>query len=436
MRTVVTSFGSTGDVHPYLALAIELKKHNHDPVLAFPPHFASLVERFGLEFEPVGPDLQQVQADLIVAMQVMPDSADELRDMFAPLADALPEMFDKLSEITRDADVIISGPMQPCSRIIHEMTSIPFVSVQENHFGGGGSLAFQLATMSLINPFRAQFGLPPLRHPLTHDANSPQLALYAMSRHITPPPANWPSHYRMTGFFFLDDEQWQPYPGLIDFLAADGPLIVITFGSMTHNDPEALSDIIFKAVEEVGCRAIIQQGWSGLAQRKTPPNIHVAGFIPHSWLFPRAACIVHHGGPGTAAAAFRAGVPSVFVPHTFDQPIWGELAHDLGLVLPIPILELSAERLAKAISMTLCGPRYREIAASIGEKMRMEQGVRTARTLIEELVYRIGLHQEGAEGFRSGFDRGEARGEKMNRRKQFQQQRRLRRRTQGAGDDY
>src|SRR6185503_2604975 len=174
------------------------------------------------------------------------------------------------------------------------------------------------------------------RHPLTHDANSPQLALYAMSRHVFPPPPDWPAHYQMTGYFFFDDSSYEPYPELLEFLAAGEPPVVITFGSMTHDDPEAITELLLEAVGKVGCRTIIQQGWSGLAKREMPPGVHAAGFVPHAWLFPHASCVVHHGGPGTAAAAFRAGIPSIFVPHTFDQPIWADLAHDLGTVAPIP----------------------------------------------------------------------------------------------------
>jgi sterol 3beta-glucosyltransferase len=159
-----------------------------------------------------------------------------------------------------------------------------------------------------------------------------------------------------------------------------------------------------------------------------PPRVHAAEFVLHTWLFPRASCVVHHGGPGTAAAAFRAGIPSIFVPHTFDQPIWADLAHDLGTVAPIPLLELTAERLASAITTTLNEERYREVAARLREKILTEQGVRTAAELIEDLVYKIGLHDkaESAAG-EMGAVRGGAELPKGGRRRLYQQQQRLRR---------
>jgi sterol 3beta-glucosyltransferase len=429
MRAVITNFGSAGDVQPYLALIMEMRRHGHEVAFAFSPHFRSSIERHGVEFIPIGPDFQQMQYDIITTAVSTPNidnSADHMYSLFEPLVAALPQMFDELSEACRNADVLISGPLQPASRMLHELTSIPFVSIQEAHFGGGGTPAYQQATTALINPFRAQYGLPPLHHPLTHDANSPQLALYAISRHVLPPPPDWPPHYHMTGYFFFDDPSYQPYTELVEFLAAGEPPLVITFGSMTHDDPQAVTEVLLEAIEQVGCRAIIQQGWSGLARRQMPDKVHAAGFVPHTWLFPHASCVVHHGGGGTAAAAFRVGAPNVFVPHAADQPLWAQLAHEMGLTVPpIPFLELTAERLAAAITETLSEARYREVAARLREKIASEPGVKLAAELIEELVYKVGLHEEGGSAAAVGGDEGlPARG---SRRKLFLQQQRLRR---------
>jgi len=404
MRAIITNFGSAGDLQPYLALIMEMKRHGHEVAFAFSPHFRETIERHGVEFISVGPNFQKVQYDIITTSVATPnidDSAEGMYAMFAPLVAALPQMFGELSEACRNADVLISGPLQPACRMIHELTGIPFVSIQDSHFGGGGTPAYQQATTSLINPFRAQFGLPPLRYPLTHDANSPQLALYATSRHVLPPPPDWPSHYHMVGYFFFDDSSWQPDPELVRFLEEGDPPIIITFSSMSHTDPESVTALLIETIRMVGRRAIIQEGWSGLAKCEMPPGVFATGFAPHTWLFPHAAAVVHHGGAGTSAAAFRAGVPAVFVPHAADQPLWGQLAHELGLTVePIHILDLTAEALAEAISEVLTEPRYKEANVKLSEAVKADQGVRRARELIEQLVYRIGLQeQEQAQAF-------------------------------------
>jgi UDP:flavonoid glycosyltransferase YjiC (YdhE family) len=410
-----------GDLHPFLALADELRRHNHQPVLAFSPYFESQARELGLKFIPIGPDLQQIQHNINSATMETPESVEEMRGLLAPLMSELPRVYEELSMACVDADVLISGSSQPASRIIHEVTGIPFVSIQVSHFDGGGTTALQQASASFINPFRAKLGLPPLRCPLTSDANSPQLSLYAMSRYVQPPQSDWPDHYHMTGYFFLDNKQWQPGDELRDFVEGCDPPVVITFGSMAHKEPETLTRLIVKSIDLARRRAVIQRGWSGLGQRHLPSNIFVSGFIPHAWLFQRAACVVHHGGGGTAGMVFRSGVPSVFVPHTmFDQHYWAMLAESLGCATAaISYSELTAERLASAISTILTDPRFRKTAAELGEKIRQEQGVRQARLLIEQLVHKIGL-RKGEVAQRLSRE-ARARKERVTRRKEVQQ---------------
>jgi sterol 3beta-glucosyltransferase len=426
VRAVLTNFGTMGDLHPFLALAVELRRHDHQPVLAFSPYFESQVRELDLEFLPVGPDLQQAQRDINAAMMRMPESVEEMRDLLAPIMSALPQVYEELSLACVDAEVLISGSAQPVSRMIHEMTGIPFVSIQVSHFVGTRTSALQQATASFINPFRAQVGLAPLHNPLTIEANSPQLALYAMSPHVQPPQTDWPDHYYMTGYFFLDNKQWRPSDELRDFIAGGDSPVVITFGSMVHEDPEALTRLIVQSIDRAGCRAVIQHGWSGLGQHHLPSNIFASGFIPHTWLFQRAACVVHHGGGGTAGMVFRSGVPSVFIPHTvFDQHYWAMLAEELGCAAAaIPFPELTAERLTNAISAILTNPRFRKTAAELGEKIRQEKGEKQARLLIEQLVRKIGSHK--AVGQRLS-PQAEVREERANRRKEYLQGGRSRR---------
>lgn len=435
MRAILTNFGTTGSVHPFFALAVELKRNEHQPVLALSPFFASWAERLGIDFVPIGPDLREVQYDINTAMLEMPDTSEVMRDLFAPLMPSLPQIFSELRDVCREADVLISGPWQVASPMIHELTGITFVTVQNSHFGGGGTPAFQHATASLVNPFREQMGLGPVRNPLTIDANSTQLVLYNMSRHVRPRPPDWPSYYHMPGYFALDEE-WKPDHALVDFLEANEPPVVFTFGSMTHGDPEALTELILESIERVGCCAVIQHGWTGLGKIKVPPHIHATGFVSHDWLFPRASCIVHHGGAGTAGAVFRSGKPSVFVPHSFDHPLWAELARDIGCAgLPIPFAEISADRLTEAIKTTLEIPAYSRAAADLGEKVRAEQGVVKARRLIEQLVQRVGWSAQEQGTASQEFAVASKPEDKMSRRKQYLQQQHNRRRERIAFDE-
>lgn len=398
MRAVLTNFGTSGEVEPLLALAVELNQHGHEAVLALSPYYAARVAQLGLEFIAIGPDLQHVQNEINIAMATIDDTTalmDRMRVLCLPIAAALPQMFYELRDACYNADVLISGSSQPAARMVHDITGIPFVLVYTIYVGLQGMVVLpsQQASATFVNHVRSEIGLPPLRNPLTvvggpaHDGNSPQLNLYAISPHVVSPLPDWPAHHHMTGYFFLNGDEWQADPRLVEFLAAGEPPVVIGFGSMMHPDPKALTDLLLEAVAITGCRAIIQQGWSGLGKHQVPPEVLPVDFVPHHWLFPQAACVVHHGATGTTAATLRAGVPSVFVPHAYEHPRNAQRAEELGIAGPaIPYAELTAHRLGAAIAKTLHTPRYKAAAAAISTTIRSENGVQTARHLIEALV--------------------------------------------------
>jgi sterol 3beta-glucosyltransferase len=388
MRAVLTNFGTTGDIQPFVALAMEFRRHGHVPILAFSPYYESWIKSLGLEFTAVGPNLRRFQQDVMMAQNKGPLSLQQMNALFAPLTAALPQMFGDLQQACAGADVLISGPVQPAARMVHEVSGISFVSVQVAHFGGGGTPAFQRASSLPINQFRSRLGLTPLANPITTDANSSQLALYASSRHVHPIPRDWPPHFHLTGYFFLDEESWQPNESLSKFLEAGEPPVVVTFGSITYEDTDGLTEVVLEAINSANCRAVIQYGWTGLGKGKQlPPHIYAATYVPHGWLFPRAACVVHHGGAGTAASVFRAGVPSIFVTRPGGQPLRARLAQELGCAGPlIPYQRLTAEWLGSAIRKTLANSSFHSAAAQLGKKIRAEKGVEKGRQLIEQLV--------------------------------------------------
>jgi sterol 3beta-glucosyltransferase len=396
MRAVLTGLGSMGDIQPVVALAVELCRHGHQPILALAPYFGPYVHRHGLPFVAIGPDLNysELQRNEMRAVMQGINLFDLMSDHLAILKSMLPQVFSELSDVCYDADVLISGQLQMASRMIHELTNIPFVSIQTNHFGGKQQLAARQAIASVINPFREQYGLSPISDPIFTDGNSPQLALYAMSRYFRPPAVNWPEHYHVTGFFFLDDELWEPDTSLLEFIESGSPPVVMSFSSITHEAPDRVTELLLEAIRIADCRAIIQRGWSGLAMGKMPPGILAVDFVPHTWLFKHASCVVHHGGPGTMAAAVYGGAPAVIIPHIGDQPLWAELARDLGCApYVIPLQEMTAERLGEAIATTLATPKYYRNVALVAEKIRAELGVIEARRLIERLISNLGVRR-------------------------------------------
>jgi sterol 3beta-glucosyltransferase len=388
LRAVLTSFGSTGDIQPLLALAKELHGRGHHPVLAVSPNFAGRARDLGLEFVPLGPKLEFADIRRVITTQTKaPNPIEQARHYLSVVAPAIPRMFQELCDICHDADLLVSTPYQLASRMVYEATGIPLVSILLSHFAVRGSKGIREMSAPMINPYREQEGLKPLNDPLGADAISPLLALFAISRHMLRRSERWPEHHHVTGYFFLEEEQWSPPPDLVEFVASDEPLLVVTLGSMVHDDPEKLTDVVLESIKPIRCRAIIQRGWSNLATGKLPGNVWAAGFAPHSWLLPRASCVVHHGGGGTMAATIRAGVPAVIIPHTLDQPIWAEFARALGCAgAVIPYSRLTSQGLRTAIAETMASSKVRQAVAELGKKIRAERGVQVAAQLIEQLV--------------------------------------------------
>jgi sterol 3beta-glucosyltransferase len=219
-------------------------------------------------------------------------------------------------------------------------------------------------------------------------SRSPLPVLHGYSAHVLPRPADWPENYIVTGAWFLDPpEEWTPPADLVTFLNAGPAPVYIGFGSMGSRDPEKTVQTVLEALERSGQRGVIASGWGGLKASALPENVHQLSSIPHTWLFPQMAAIVHHGGAGTTAAGTAAGVPSIIIPFMGDQSFWGRRIQTLGVgPQPIPRKMLTATNLANAIREAITNVEMRRSAEQLGQAVRAEDGVGNAVRLIETLL--------------------------------------------------
>jgi sterol 3beta-glucosyltransferase len=243
---------------------------------------------------------------------------------------------------------------------------------------------------SLMNGARHDiFGLPPwpLIGPYARLRLEAQPTLMAYSRHVIPRPAEWHAGIEVTGYWFLDrTPDWEPPAALMGFLEAGPPPVYVGFGSMTLADPQAMVALVLAAVAQAGCRAVLAAGWGGLTPKAVPPNVFALEEVPHDWLFPRMAVVVHHGGAGTTAAALRAGVPSVVVPFMGDQFFWARILALKGVAPDaLPQDRLGASALSRAITLALNDHSMRQRAAALGALIREEDGVARAAERIEAI---------------------------------------------------
>jgi UDP:flavonoid glycosyltransferase YjiC (YdhE family) len=198
--------------------------------------------------------------------------------------------------------------------------------------------------------------------------------LHGFSPAVVARPADWRAGMEVCGYWWPHrDSAWQSPAQLIDFLQAGPPPVFGGFGSRLVPNVERLSAAVGAALRQAGVRAIVQAGWSGLSV--TGDDVLTVDEVPHHWLFPQMAAVVHHCGAGTTAAGLRAGIPAIPLPAQFDTPFWAARLTALGVAgTPIPLRELSVARLAAALRHAVAEPALRHRAQLLATQLATEDG--------------------------------------------------------------
>jgi len=421
MRITVLAIGSRGDVQPLLALAVGLQQTGRHKVrFIAPDDFGALVREHGLDFSPLGMNARQLlgTGDLGAGME---SGRNVLLWVWQILRTMRP-MFERLAEnawlACQGSETIVFSTMGfgayhvaeklgvPCYWAIPfpaltRTRAFPSVAFPLLPLGGAYNLwthalaeqFMQQLTGRLINRWRRErFHLPAIplsKWPYSQLHGQPLPMLYSFSPIVVPKPPDWGEHVHVTGYWFLDHApDWQPPARLIDFLESGPPPVYVGFGSMAHRNPQQTTQLVREALKRSGQRGVFVMGWGGLASANLShrsADLCTLDSIPHAWLFPRMAAVIHHGGSGTTGAGLRAGVPSVLVPHIGDQPLWARRVTELGVgPRPIPRRQLTAERLAAAITSAVTDRDMQARAAALGERIRAEDGVGQAIGIIEQ----------------------------------------------------
>ncbi len=225
----------------------------------------------------------------------------------------------------------------------------------------------------------------------------PFLHLHGHSETVLPTPGDWEPEWKTVGYWTLPPpDGWVPPTELTSFLEAGPPPVYVGFGSMTHPRTTELTRAVVDGVLATGARLLLARGSGALAPREVAARgegsrvLALDGWegVPHEWLLPRVAVVIHHGGPGTLGAAVRAGRPQVCCPFGMDQPFWAGRARLLGVSPPpLPVRRLTAVRLAARVRDIVTDARYRERAEALGRRVRTEEdGTSRAVTEIEALA--------------------------------------------------
>ncbi|MFE9466885.1 glycosyltransferase [Streptomyces virginiae] len=413
MHVLIVTAGSWGDVAPYTGLGVRLRAAGHEVALATHERFEKTVEAFGLEFRPLPVDPRQELASAAgqglaratspaVAMARLTRMARAFMPRLAAgVADAVRQGADVLlSSTTTDPVCATFGeamsvpalgvylqPIRPTAAFPPLVTRVRSLGPYGNRLAGG---ALWLGTERLFAPtlarLRRELALPKQRFAGPLSLSRSRTVLHGFSPRIVPRPHDWPSGHQVCGYWWpATPPAWQPDSRLSDFLAAGPPPVFAGFGSFVATDAERLSTLLASALRRARVRGIIQSGWSGLHAEND--DLITVQEVPHAWLFPRTAAVVHHAGAGTTAAGLRAGTPAVAVPVQLDQHFWAQRLHRLG-VSPPPLRyqSLTAPQLSEAIVRATRDPALRTRSRRVAAALADEDGAQHVLDVLERLT--------------------------------------------------
>jgi len=420
LRIVLSNIGTFGDINPLIALALELKRRGHVPVMALPAIYESKILPIGLEFHPVRPDIDPSNSLLVeMVYDVKHGTETGLREfLFPALRQTYDDLLDAATKPER-ADLLLLGELNYAGPIVAEVTGIPWASYvlaplsffsafdppvlpmyprlarADKAVPGMGRAIKRLARFvsrkwpQPIYDLRAELGLPRGANPLFDAKHSPFLVLAMFSKVLGTAQKDWPEPTLITGFCFYDSDAGNAaLPANLEKFIAEGPApVVFTLGSAAVLAAGRFYEFSAKAAVKLGIRAVLLIGSD---QRNRPPqelpnSICVAEYAPYSALFSRASLVVHQGGVGTTAQCLRAGKPMLIMPYSHDQPDNARRMRRLKVARTIQRGNYTPLRVAKRLSSMLAEPIFARRARSVAAQLSHEDGVRTACDALERL---------------------------------------------------
>src|ERR1051326_266400 len=421
-RIVISTFGSFGDVHPYVAIALELKARGHAPVNATSDIYREKMDAIDIEFRPVRPDMPSYDqpdkvAELIEGAMDARVGGEKVLDMILPY---LRDAYEDLSAAAEDADLLLTHPLPFVGPMVAQLRKIPWVSsvlapasflsvydplvppqwpwlyhlMRLSPWVGRGVMALGMKKLDkLMQPvlaLRAELGLPRGEQPVCSGQHSPTKVLALFSKLMAKPQPDWPPNTVVTGFSFYDRRDYfgetETPPDLLKFLDKGSPPVVFTLGSSAVWVARDFYRDSIAAARALGRRARLLVAPPRNMPATLPEGIAAFEYAPYSEVLPRACAIVHQGGVGTTGHGMRSGKPVLILPHAHDQFDNAARIVRLGSGRVLPRPRYNVQSAIRELRALLDNPVYASSAAQVGETVREEQGARVAVDEIEKVL--------------------------------------------------
>ncbi|HEY5884131.1 MAG TPA: glycosyltransferase [Pyrinomonadaceae bacterium] len=429
-RIVLSTFGSFGDIHPYVAIALELKARGHHPVIATSEVYREKMDVAGIDFVPIRPDMPSYDEPerLIRLSNDLIDPKTGTERVIELFTGNLREVYDDLDAAVEGADLLVTHLLPLVGPIVAQKRGLPWVSTvlaPVSFFSAYeppvppqmpalyhfvqlspvlGKLFRRIAAYRLdhmteaVYRLRAELGLSRGQQPLLDGQHSPQRVLALFSSVIGQPQPDWPPNTLVTGFALYDRRdyfgQTEMEPELLRFLDAGPPPIIFTLGSSAFWVAENFYRDSLKAAQALGKRALLLIGHQrNRPEYPLPDGVVAFEYAPFEQVFPRSAAIVHSGGIGTTGQALKSGRAQLVVPHAHDQFDNAARVVRVGCGRSLTRPRYNAASATKELAALLDDAKYASRAAEVALQVDRENGAAAAADAVEEILTTEGMRE-------------------------------------------
>ncbi len=247
-----------------------------------------------------------------------------------------------------------------------------------------------------LNAVRARYKLPRVPHFFEHLLKVPNASIGLFPEWFASVQPDWPQPFSAGSFLNAAVEPAAPaaLPAELEQFLCDGdPPIVFTPGT-GHQHAARYFSTALEALTRLGRRGLFITTHAAQVPRSLPPSVMWQAHVPFTVLLPCVAAIVHHGGIGTTAEAFRAGVPQLVVPFAYDQFDNGLRAKRLGVADVLLAKRLSVRRMTRQLARLLASPEIGRACGTVAEAMKQGPGM---TGLLDRVEAALGIQRDSGE---------------------------------------
>lgn len=416
MKIGIYTYGTRGDVQPYIALALGLMDKGHQVTLSAPSNFKDFVEGFGVPFQGLYGNAEEMMNSSEGQSVLQSENTIKLMKHFFKVLNNMKVLlrksyFDAISKV--DYIIANSATLPIVSAIAEKQnkkvaltyfmppvvptTEFPLGDFDFLNFSWYNKLTYKIAhsfywkfVKQETNEYRQELGLPILKKNLvTHINEQKPLDLYCISPTLIQQPKDWESHHKITGFLTVPNQKRETHSfdktstELTKWLAQGDKPIYIGFGSNGVGNKEKFATILKDILDRTEERILFCTGWSLLDNIPTHKNLFVTKYINHEAILPKCKVGIFHGGAGTLATMLRNNLPVIIVSFYTDQPTWGKIVEQKKIGIHIPVKLLTADKLISSIGLAQTDEIKNNVLA-IGQSIRNENGLENAVNEIEK----------------------------------------------------